>query len=307
MAASALRRAAWSWQDTAFLLRLPAGLALSWSTSEASWDRFARASTRRRGRMDGGLSNLRAVLGKTVADEEIARIYQGGLAARTVRNLQFLRCHRPGGWTPTAGLAGGQHLEDALARGRGAILWVTPFAYASLLTKSTMYNHRLPLTHLSRWEHGPSRSRWGMALLNPIQRRAEDRFLRERVTIGRDQSPLPAMRRLRQCLAENRVVSITLGNEASGALEIPFLGGTAVVATGPIKLAAATGAALLLAHTVATAPDRFETTIEPAFTPGAPTAATLAHAASLVARRTLLDPEQIFWPGGLVVKARAAT
>src|SRR3954469_24422213 len=137
MAAPVLRRAAWSRQDTAFLLRLPPGLALSWSTSEASWDRIARASARRRGRIAGGLSNLRAVLGKTSTDEEIARICEGGLAARTVRNLQFLRCHRPRGWAPAAGLAGGQHLEDALARGQGAILWVTPFAYASLLTKAT--------------------------------------------------------------------------------------------------------------------------------------------------------------------------
>src|SRR3954451_6219759 len=92
-----------------------------------------------------------------------------------------------------------------------------------------------------------------------------------------------ALRRLRQWLAEKRIVAITVGSEASGTIEVPFLGGTAAVATGPPKLAAATGAALLLAHTVATAPGRFAIIIEPAPAPGtvgpAPIAATLAHIA----------------------------
>ena len=101
------------------------------------------------------------------------------------------------------------------------------------------------------------------------------------------------------------MVSITLGREGSGAVEVPFLNGSAAIATGPIKLAAATGAALVLAHTVATAPGRFATTLEPVLAPGAaaavPPAEVVAKVARLVGRRALLNPEQFFWPGGLIV------
>ena len=206
-------------------------------------------------------------------------------------------------------LVGGEHLTEALARGRGAILWVTPFAYASLATKATFHQQGLPLTHLSRSQHGPSRSRWGIALLNPIQRLAEDRFLRERVTIGENQEPLVALRRLRSCLAENRVVSITFGEEASSALEVPILGGTLKVPLGPIKLATRTGAPLLPTHTVATGPPEFVTTIEAALPTAGANRPSLEVAASLMAatvqRQALSRPEQLFWPGGLVVRDRS--
>ena len=198
------------------------------------------------------------------------------------------------------GLEGREHLAEALAHGRGVILWVTPFAYASLLSKATLQRHALPLTPSQPPGAGPARSRWGMALFNPIHRRAEDRYLRERVVIALGQSPLPAMRRLRQSLAENRVVSITLGREGIGAVEVPFLNCSAAIATGPIKLAAATGAALVLAHTVATAPGRFSITLEPVLAPGAaaavPPAEVVAKVARLVGRRALLNPEHFSGP-----------
>ena len=133
---------------------------------------------------------------------------------------------------------------------------ITPFAYASIATKVTLHRHGQPLTHLSRWEHGPSKTRWGVTWLNPVQRLAEDRFLRERVTIGEGRDPLAALRRLGICLAENRVVSITLGEEASSTVDVPFLAGTLKVPLGPIKLARRTGAPLLPTHTVAIGPGR---------------------------------------------------
>ena len=213
-------------------------------------------------------ARLGAILAGRLTPAEIDRIHAASLAARTVRNLQFLRCHHPRGWQPECTIVGGEHLSRALALGRGAILWVTPFAYASIATKATLHRHGLPLTHLSRWEHGPSKTRWGVAWLNPIQRLAEDRFLRERVTIGEGRDPLAALRRLGICLAENRVVSITLGEEASSTVDVPFLAGTLKVPLGPIKLALRTGAPLLPTHTVGIGPAQFETTIEPALPVG---------------------------------------
>ena len=251
-------RRAWAPSDTAFLLRLPWGLAVAWMGSEATWARVGAALARRRAGADDlrHRARLGAILAGRLTPAEIDRIHAASLAARTVRNLQFLRCHHPRGWQPECTIVGGEHLSRALALGRGAILWVTPFAYASIATKATLHRHGLPLTHLSRWEHGPSKTRWGVAWLNPIQRLAEDRFLRERVTIGEGRDPLAALRRLGICLAENRVVSITLGEEASSTVDVPFLAGTLKVPLGPIKLALRTGAPLLPTHTVGIGPAR---------------------------------------------------
>ena len=97
-----------------------------------------------------------------------------------------------------------------------------------------------------------------------------------------------------------------MGAEGVGAVATPFLNGSAAIAAGPLKLAHATGAALLLAHTVATAPGRFVTELEPVPVDAAtPLAETVARVARLVAARALLAPEQFFWPGGLVVREAA--
>ena len=234
---------------------------------------------------------------------------QAALATRTVRQLQVLRCHHPRGWHPDLALEGREHLDAALAEGRGAILWVVPLAYASLVTKATLHRHGVPLAHLSRWYHGMSRSRWGVALINPVQRRAEDQFLHDRVTIGEGQSPLPALRRLRQHLAENRAVSITLGHEASDTIEVPFLDGALAVPAGPMKLAASTGAKLLPVHTFARGTGAFLTRIEPPLPTAAAARVPLEDVARELAARLercgLEAPEEFFWPGGLVIKPPA--
>ena len=308
MSSRTRERRTWAPSDTAFLLRLPLGLAIAWTSGEATWARVGAALARRRAGADDlrHRARLGAILAGRFTAAEIDRIHTASLAARTVRTLQFLRCHHPRGWQSECTIVGGEHLSRALALGRGAILWITPFAYASIATKVTLHRHGQPLTHLSRWEHGPSKTRWGVTWLNPVQRLAEDRFLRERVTIGEGRDPLAALRRLGICLAENRVVSITLGEEASSTVDVPFLAGTLKVPLGPIKLARRTGAPLLPTHTVAIGPGQFETTIEPALLIDGLTGASPAAAANLVA--TTLEqwatsrPEQLFWPGGLVVR-----
>ena len=296
---------AWSRRDTAFLARLPLALLVAWTRNEATWERVAHSLARRR--TDAGSarhrSHLSTFLSGRFAPAEIERIATAAHAARTLRYLQILRCHHPRGWHPVLRLDGREHLDAALAQGRGAILWVTPFAYASLATKATLDRHGLPLTHLSRWQHGPSRSRWGIALINPIQRRAEDRFLRERVVITPGRDPLVAMRRLLSCLAENRVVSITLGEEASRTVAVPFLGGVLHVPLGPIKLAARSGAPLMPTHTVGVAPTELVTTVAPPLPISAAGGASVAGAAAALAaeleRQALPWADQLFWPGGL--------
>jgi hypothetical protein len=311
--ATDFRQAAWSGSDTALVLRLAVSFPLAWAAGEDGWERWALALERRprlrRAPGAGGLAaRLATILAKDRADPDLVRLADACSAARTIRQLQFLRCHRPDGWNPSTRLHGREHADTALSYGRGAILWVTPTAYASLLTKLTLHRAGLPLCHLSRWYHGASRSRWGVRLLNPLQRRAEDRFLAERVIIGARQSPLPATRRLRRRLHENRLVSISVGRESTGAVSLPFLFGSIALAAGPIKLAAATGAPLLPTVTFRDPAGVFTTTIEPPLTVpsdahGSP-AVPLRDLARRLEHQALLHPAQFFWPGGLLFLLR---
>ena len=197
--------AAWSRSDTEYALHTAFRLPIAWLAGERHWARLVLGMPRATRNLTARTlkPRLASTLGRSPGDPELGMLVAACVAARTVRQLQFLRCHRPGGWSPSIRLQGREHLDAALSAGRGVILWVTPTAYASLITKMTLHLEDLAPHHLSRWYHGASRSRWGVRLLNPIQRRAEDLYLAERVSIGEHQSPLRALRQLRRLLGEN--------------------------------------------------------------------------------------------------------
>ena len=176
--------------------------------------------------------------------------------------LQVLRGHRPGGWRPAIDLAGAEHLQAALERGRGAILWVSFFHSYSLISKIAVHRAGFAVSHLSHPRHGFSGSRFGMAVLNRLYTSIEDRYLGERVSLSVE-TPLLAMRTLTRRLEANGVVSITAREAASRPAVVPFLAGTIPVATGAPDLAHRTGAALLPLHTVLKPDGRFAVIIEP--------------------------------------------
>jgi hypothetical protein len=97
-------------------------------------------------------------------------------------------------------------------------------------------------------------------------------------------------------------VSITIGRESTGALSL---------ATGPIKLAAATGAPLLPTVTFRDSAGIFTTTIEPPLTVPSDAyrspAVTLKDLVRRLERQALLHPAQFFWPGGLLSLLRDDT
>jgi lauroyl/myristoyl acyltransferase len=312
---------AWSAADTDTLLRLPVALALAWIGPENTWERIATGIARRRlarrtHAAESPARRLAATIGDLLPPAEIARAQEQQATAKILRQVQFLRCHRPGGWFPEARLVGREHLQGALAGGRGAILWVAPFAFASLVAKLALHQHGVAVCHLSRWFHGVSRSRWGVALLNPIQRRAEDLYLKERITIARGQLPLAAMRRLRERLTRNETVSITVGHLAAGTVRVPFLKGELELATGPMRLAAATGAPILPVFTIREeaggGKHAFTTTIErplPKQERGggeAPQRRTAGEMADRLARWALAYPGQLMWADGVVVPPHGA-
>jgi lauroyl/myristoyl acyltransferase len=165
-------------------------------------------------------------------------------ANRLELRLQILRGLMYPHWRPDVRVEGVCHVEAALAAGRGAILWISRFAFADTLAKMGLKCTGYPPVHLSRSIHGFSHSSFGRRWLNPLQQRVEDRSLEERVVLN-DSAPSTAMRRLQKALAQNRIVSITVDSWGAHAAETPFLCGRIRVATGAPSLAWKTGARLI--------------------------------------------------------------
>jgi lauroyl/myristoyl acyltransferase len=165
-------------------------------------------------------------------------------ANRLELRLQILRGLIYPHWQPDIVVEGACHIEAALAAGRGAILWVSRFAFADTIVKVGLKSAGYPLVHLSRSIHGFSHSSFGRRWLNPLQKHVEDRSLAERVVLN-DSAPGAAMRRLRKELAQNRIVSIAVDSWGAHVAETSFLRGRFRVATGAPSLAFKTGAQLI--------------------------------------------------------------
>jgi lauroyl/myristoyl acyltransferase len=178
--------------------------------------------------------------------------------------LQILALQRPGRrWKPRIRLQGLNHLTDALEGGRGAVLWNSDFVYTPLIAKIALHQAAFPVVQLSRPEHGFSVSPFGVRFLNPIWAELEDRFLSERVVIEKDDASA-ALKTLRERLAANQVVSITVAETGRRTLDTKFLHGTLRVATGPVHLARTTGAPLLPTFAVRNEAGAYKVLIGPA-------------------------------------------
>jgi len=210
------------------------------------------------------------------------RSIQGSLFALRVRimagymeeRLQILREYRPGGWRGRIELTGREHLEAALARAHGVVLWVCPFTYSDLITKTVLSREGLAVSHLSASSRGFSPNachqwvptRFGMRYLSRLRTAVEDRYLDERVVMPSDGS-LGYVRRIERLLRSNGILSIRAGNIGFRTMELPLVGGRIMLATGAPSLAIATGATLLPVFVIRRGPGRFEVVFEPALQP----------------------------------------
>ena len=176
--------------------------------------------------------------------------------------MQILALQRPGRrWRPPVRPQGCENLAAALARGAGAILWISDFIYRPLIVPLALRQagFRGPV-HLSRPEHGFSVSPFAIRALNPLWASVENRYLSERVVIENNDASA-ALRRLRDALARNDIVSITVAETGRRTLDAKFLRGTFRVATGPVHLARSTGAPLLPVFAVRNEQGTYEVTI----------------------------------------------
>jgi lauroyl/myristoyl acyltransferase len=177
--------------------------------------------------------------------EEAEAIAWRAAAGRTEHHIQVMKVISAKGWTPEMHLEGEKHLKAALARGKGAILWVAHFCFNTQVTKMALKAGGYRVSHLSRPEHGFSKSQFGIRYLNPLRCNAELRYLDRRIIIDRAH-PGGSLREAKAVLEENRLVSITAGAwEGHRVARGPLLKGRFVLATGAPDLAQQTGAALL--------------------------------------------------------------
>ena len=134
--------------------------------------------------------------------------------------------------------------------------------FSDLLTKVALHGAGFEVSHLSRFAHGFSGTRFGERVLNPIRTSVERRYLAERLVMGRDGS-VGALRGLARRLRANRVVSMSAIGWAHQLYRIPFLNGSVQMAGGAPALALQSGAALLPVLTGRDGESAWLTVIEP--------------------------------------------
>jgi len=249
-------------QDGWLLTKVCLAATAAWLVPERLWMPLGRVIGRVQTAVrtpESGLDvSVAAATGRSARSLSIERIASGH-ASRLWGLREYVRPRRD----PPTDLVGMSHLACALAGKRGAILWVGRFTWASIMTKIGLHRAGCAVIHLSAPTHGFGTSPFAVRRLNPVWTRIEERFVCERVVMEPG-SRTTALRALRRHLAANAVVSITVGDEGIRVVSVPFLGGILRLATGPISLAAASGAPLLPVFTVADGTGRFRIEIEPA-------------------------------------------
>lgn len=260
----------WLYKKDIFIaLGLPPLAAISWIAPPQAWRGLARrfAPLYAPGRGAGSRARLLERIERTYAPGQGTPWLEAALEQigeeEILALIETLREYRPGGWAPEIELSGQARLEAALARGKGAVLWIGHFVHAALIPKMAFHRAGFPLAHLSHPRHGFSKSWMGVHLLNPVKRVVEDRYLRARVMLEPG-GPAAAMADLAVRLSENGVVSILGTGAARRPSSAPFLGGEIKLATGAPRLAYTSGAALLPVIPVRTGCGGFSVVVEPA-------------------------------------------
>jgi len=255
-------------------------------------------------------AEIAAVLAGTTADGMARRIATENWCNRFEERFQYMRSWRPGGWSPAIEIVGAEHVANALEEGRGIVLWGGNFSFKDLVARIAWRRLGLSVTLLARPIHGFSKTQFGIRYLNAVRRGIEDRYLGERLMVEEHETS-GALKTMRARLKKNGVVSITVGNQGRRRTTARFLGGSLVLATGPLAMAHETGAALLAVHTLRLGTGRFRVIIEPPIKiaigkDGAPDYAGAAQRyADMLGPVVLRDPGQ--WRGWRYTSARPIT
>lgn len=208
------------------------------------------------------------------------------------------------GWRPTVEIEGIEYLTEAVAAGRGTILWRIS-SHSAIPLNQALAAGGFPPVHLSKHNHLMfTRDNRLWRTLSPtmgrVLRKAEEEPLRERVEYGPG-GPVAATRRLMSVLADNGVVTI-VGDLASGRKvhEVEVNHETMRLANGGARLAVRTGATLLPVGVSRTGPLRYRVeifeplTVTDGAASGEAVTALIEQFADVLAGFIRCDPAQ--WP-----------
>ncbi len=212
------------------------------------------------------------------------------------------------GWQVETEIEGLEHLGAARSAGKGVILWGMSFC-GYLVPKMALHRAGAELVLLSAADHGAHYppTRLGLAVVGPLFRLAENRYLSERVAIPPDQS-LRYLRTIKARLEANRNVWIA-GERAAprGNVTVGLFGREVRLATGSASLAFSLGSALLPVDVVRERSFRYRLRIDRPIAPpsadkeGFVTAAVTEFAAR-VERRILEHPADWMWEVHLIAQ-----
>ncbi|MDD9877982.1 MAG: lysophospholipid acyltransferase family protein [Magnetovibrio sp.] len=210
----------------------------------------------------GLVRRIRALAGARTLGLPAAEIPDAVAGEDLLALLAVLRAHRTRSWEGRVKVEGRRHLDAALARGRGAILWRAHFVHYALPYYKALADLGYDFAQFSHVRHGFSNSRFGIRFLNPLRVGAEDLFVPARIERS-NAAPTAALRQLYRRLDGNGIVSMSSRGDAGNFVEAPFMDGRHGVAPGAPHLAYVKGAALLPVFPIREAGGAHRIVIEP--------------------------------------------
>ena len=167
------------------------------------------------------------------------------IATHLQQRMIYARLGADAGWRPhSLDTEGSAEVEAALSAGGGVVLWLLPLEMNALLVRMVCRDRAWPLTFMSHWRHGPSRSRIGQALFNARDCRIESRFGRRLIMTETDTAkPLAEAARI---LRDGGIVGFRGIGWAKRPVHYQFFEGHLHLALGAPIMAQRTGAALFV-------------------------------------------------------------
>ena len=236
------------WAATASALgRLPAALGYRMACWRGDW--LFRCSVEKRTRL---ARNLQLVLGSELSLAEVHEVTREWfrLTSCEVVDLKRLR-HGARPLRRLVEIRGQEHIETALAAGKGVILCGGHFG-SFLSGYSVLHASGFPVTTIGRWHYNytadvssAERWFWDRVYARPLRRH------QQRPNIEPWPGRLEVAALAAAPLRANEVVTITidatpLGSDRARSVEVPFLGHRAGLLPGIVTLAQVTGAPVLM-------------------------------------------------------------
>jgi lauroyl/myristoyl acyltransferase len=288
------------WAATApVLARMPAALGYRMACWRGDW--LYRQQAPKRAELE---RNLREVLGGKLSRVAVRQATRDWFRFASCEAVDVMRLrHRARPLRRLVTIRGQEHLEAALAAGKGAILCCAHFgSYDSSF--SVLHATGFPVTTIGRWQHKYT------AGLSGAERRFWDWVLARRVRQHRQRpniEPWPGRFQVAalaaSALRANEVVTICidappLDGDKARAVGVPFLGREARLVPGVVTLAQLTGAPVLTCFLYRSADYRHQVLEISAPVPVAgDTAAAFARCAAEVSAAIRRSPASwVYWP-----------